>query len=229
MPDHPMIQGRAAALRIANLDTDQIMPKQFLRGIDKAGLSRGLLHDLRFDEQGWPRRQFVLNRPQFVLTNVLIAGPNFGCGSSREHAVWGLQQFGIDAVIAPSFGEIFYSNAMNNRLMLVPLADHEVEALMREAEAADNPIPIVIDVQDLTVRSKGLTARFTLAERYRRMFLNGQDVIGASLAYRNRILAFAEAHWARQPWLKDVAQRSCERLAATHDAPHRRACTTNLR
>ncbi|MFL6832581.1 MAG: 3-isopropylmalate dehydratase small subunit, partial [Xanthobacteraceae bacterium] len=111
MPEKHLIEGIAAPLDIANLDTDQIMPKQFLRGIDKAGLDKGLLWDLRFDGEGRERAEFVLNRPEFVDTRVLVCGPNFGCGSSREHAVWGLQQYGIQAVIAPSFGEIFYSNA----------------------------------------------------------------------------------------------------------------------
>src|SRR5437868_15250282 len=100
MTEHAIIEGRAAALRIANLDTDQIMPKQFLRGIDKAGLAQGLLYDLRFDAQGRSREGFVLNRPAFTGVDILLAGPNYGCGSSREHAVWGMQQFGFQAVIA---------------------------------------------------------------------------------------------------------------------------------
>ena len=108
-------------MAINNLDTDQIMPKQFLRGIDKAGLDQGLLYDLRFDAAGGPRRDFVLNRPEYTHSRILIGGENFGCGSSREHAVWGLLQYGIQAIVAPSFGEIFYSNAMNNRLLLVPV------------------------------------------------------------------------------------------------------------
>lgn len=213
MTEHAIILGSAAALRIANLDTDQIMPKQFLRGIDKNGLAQGLLYDLRFDEGGNPRQEFILNRPAYAGTNVLIAGPNFGCGSSREHAVWGMQQFGIKAVIASSYGEIFYSNAMNNRLMLVTLPEQEVQALMLEAETAREPLSIVIDVEHLAVRSANLTTGFQLAERHRQMFLDGLDIIGASLAYRERISAFAEAFWASQPWLKDVAQKTCERLA----------------
>ena len=121
MTDSQLITGKAAPLDIANLDTDQIMPKQFLRRIDKKGLDKGVLWDLRFDGEGQMRPEFVLNQPEYADTKVLIAGPNFGCGSSREHAVWGLQQFGIQAVIASSFGEIFYSNAMNNGLLAVML------------------------------------------------------------------------------------------------------------
>ena len=106
------IEGIAAVIDIDNLDTDQIMPKQFLRGIDKSGLDKGLLWDLRFDGSGSPRPDFVLNHPAWAQTRILIGGANFGCGSSREYAVWGLQQFGIEAVIAPGFGEIFQSNAV---------------------------------------------------------------------------------------------------------------------
>ncbi len=104
MSENRLIAGVAAPLNVANLDTDQIMPKQFLRGIDKAGLDKGLLWNLRFDAEGRLRPGFVLNKPEFATTRVLIGASNFGCGSSREHAVWGLQQYGIRAVIAPSFG-----------------------------------------------------------------------------------------------------------------------------
>ena len=123
--NHSLIRGRAARLDIANLDTDQIMPKQFLRGIDKAGLDKGVLYDLRFDGQGRLRPDFVLNRPGFAGVDLLLAGANFGCGSSREHAVWGMQQFGFKAVVASSFGEIFYSNAMNNRLLLAMVSPED--------------------------------------------------------------------------------------------------------
>jgi len=109
MPDRAhTITAQAAPLPIANLDTDQIMPKQFLRGIDKRGLDRGLLYDLRFDARGRPCADCVLNDPAYADAGILVGGPNFGCGSSREHAVWGLLQYGIRAIIAPSYGEIFY-------------------------------------------------------------------------------------------------------------------------
>ena len=208
------IEGIAAPIAIANLDTDQIMPKQFLRGIDKRGLDKGLLWDLRFDGAGKPRPDFVLNRPAFRGTKILIAGPNFGCGSSREHAVWGLQQSGIEAVIAPSFGEIFYSNAMNNRLLAVMLAPDEVDSLMRQASGRAEPLRVAIDVESKTVSSSGHTIPFAMSERHRRMFIEGLDMIGASLAHRARIAAFAERHWADQPWVKDVAARTKLRLDA---------------
>ena len=207
------ITGRAAALAIANLDTDQIIPKQFLRGIDKAGLAPGLFYDLRFDGVGQVRPDFVLNQSAFAGVDVLIAGPNFGCGSSREHAVWGMQQFGFKAVIASSYGEIFYSNAMNNSLMLVMLPEEQVQALMAQAHSAAAPLAVEIDVQKLQVRCGDLVLPFTLSERHRRMFLDGLDVIGASLTYRAQIGAFAEQHWAAQPWVRDVARITRERLS----------------
>lgn len=211
MSDAAIVEGRMAPLRIDNLDTDQIMPKQFLWGIDKSGLAQGVLHDLRFDPQGQPRPDFVLNRPEYANTRILVAGSNFGCGSSREHAVWGLQQFGIRAVIAPSFAEIFYSNAMNNRLLLVALPEDQVAALMK---AADDPAAssVRIDVGTMVVTCGDLTAPFSLSSRHRRMFLEGLDVIGLSLTYRDRIEAFSRTHWENQPWVQDVASRTAARL-----------------
>lgn len=213
------LRGRAALLDIANLDTDQIMPKQFLRGIDKSGLGPGLLYDLRFDGAGQPREDFVLNQPAFAGTDVLLAGSNYGCGSSREHAVWGMQQYGFKAVVASSFGEIFYSNAMNNRLLLAMVGEDDAQAFMREARAHQGPMAIEIDVEQRQVRTAGHSAPFTISERHRRMFIDGLDVIGASLTYQDQITAFAQRHWAAQPWVKDVARRTRDRLSAASAQP----------
>lgn len=214
---NPLIEGIAAPLPFSNLDTDQIMPKQFLRIIDKAGLDRGLLYDLRFDEHGAPRPGFVLNQEAYAGASVLVAGPNFGCGSSREHAVWGLQQFGIRAVIAPSFGEIFYFNAVNNGLLLVSLPPAEVDALLARVSntgvAGGNRV--AVDVMAGQVRAAdGWTAGFTLPERHRGMFAQGQDMVGASLAQLPEVERFEAAHWARHPWMKDVARTVRDRLDA---------------
>lgn len=213
------LRGRAALLDIANLDTDQIMPKQFLRGIDKSGLAPGLLYDLRFDGAGKPREDFVLNQPAFAGTDVLLAGSNYGCGSSREHAVWGMQQYGFKAVVASSFGEIFYSNAMNNRLLLAMVSEDDAQAFMREARAHQGTMAIEIDVEQRQVRTAGHSAPFTISERHRRMFIDGLDVIGASLTYGDEITAFAQRHWAAQPWVKDVARRTRDRLSAASAQP----------
>jgi len=205
------ITGVAAPLPIANLDTDQIMPKQFLRGIDKAGLDRGLLFDLRFDGNGVARGDFVLNRPEYAQCRILVAGENFGCGSSREHAVWGLMQFGIRAIVAPSFGEIFYSNAVNNGLLLAAMPQADVDRFMADVQVpAGNQISI--DITNLQVRSRNHAAHFQLSTRHHRMFLEGLDLVGASLARLPAIAAFQCGHWQRQPWLKSVAAITCERL-----------------
>jgi 3-isopropylmalate/(R)-2-methylmalate dehydratase small subunit len=202
--DNRKIAGVAAALPLANLDTDQIMPKQFLRGIDKSGLDRGVLYDLRFDGEGAPRSDFVLNRAEYAACRILVAGENFGCGSSREHAVWGLLQFGIRAVIAPSFGEIFYSNAMNNALLLVAVPQADVDRFTRDIKVPESN-SMSIDIERLEVRSATHTARFDLSARHRKMFLDGHDLIGASLAHAAAIAAFERKHWERQPWLQSVA------------------------
>ncbi len=206
------LQGTAAPIRIDNLDTDQIMPKQFLLGIDKAGLAQGLLYDLRHDSTGQTRPGFVLNRPAFAHTSVLLGGANFGCGSSREHAVWGMLQFGIKAIIAPSFGEIFHSNAMGNQLLLVTLPTAQVDALMQAAEQP-NAAALTLDIEAQQVRCAGLPPMpFDISQRHKEMFLKGVDVVGMSLTHLDDIQAFARHHWAQQPWLKDVAARMKARL-----------------
>ena len=206
MSEKRFITGRAAALSIDNLDTDQIMLKQFLRGIDKSGLAQGVLYNLRNDKDGNPRPDFVLNRTDALGTKVLIGGSNFGCGSSREHAVWGLLQFGIQAIIAPSFGEIFYSNALGNRLLLIQLSEEEVKRMASIAVETQAP-EVSIDVAARRVSYGNVTADFPLSDRHQSMFLQGVDVIGMTLNHQKDIAEFAAKHWASQPWLKDVARR----------------------
>ncbi|PQV53048.1 3-isopropylmalate dehydratase small subunit [Paraburkholderia sp. BL21I4N1] len=194
------IHGTAAPLPIDNLDTDQIMPKQFLRIIDKAGLSEGLLYDLRFDAQGALRDDCVLNQPAYRGARILLGGANFGCGSSREHAVWGLQQGGFDAIIAPSFAEIFYSNAMNNRLLLVQLEREQVDVLLRDV-AAQPAAQLRIDVEQQTVTSAdGLVFAFPLGARHKQMVIEGMDTIDLTLASLPDIETFERDHFARHPW-----------------------------
>lgn len=207
-----LIEGVAAPLPLANLDTDQIMPKQFLRGIDKAGLDKGVLYDLRFDLDGNARPDFVLNRAEYANAPILVSGANFGCGSSREHAVWGLLQFGVRAVIAPSFAEIFYSNAMNNGLMLVALPEQDVQALLDELAAAKAAIQVRVDVESMTVTSPKISSEFKLGDRHRDMFLKGVDMLGASLYYKDQIEEFARHWYAQHPWLKDVASSARSRI-----------------
>ncbi|HEY1999853.1 3-isopropylmalate dehydratase small subunit [Paraburkholderia sp.] len=200
MSEQHVIAGIAAPLPINNLDTDQIMPKQFLLGIDKSGLAQGVLYDLRFDPEGRPRDGFVLNRPEYRGARILLGGSNFGCGSSREHAVWGLQQTGIDAVIAPSYGEIFYFNALNNRLLLVTLPPEEVEALVAEIETASDKQITIDVVGEVIVSPAGRRHAFSIPPRQKQMLLEGLDMVGMTLRQADAIDAFEARHWQTQPW-----------------------------
>ncbi|MCP4284797.1 MAG: 3-isopropylmalate dehydratase small subunit, partial [Gammaproteobacteria bacterium] len=162
--------------------------------------------------EGQIRSEFVLNRPEYRDTSILVAGPNFGCGSSREHAVWGLQQYGIQAVIASSFGEIFYSNAMNNGLLAVMLPLDQAVKIREEISEGQEPQHLEIDLESMQVRTFSSAFPFTLSERHRNMFLEGVDMVGASLEYKDKILEFAKDHWSQQPWVRDVAIRTKQRL-----------------
>ena len=196
------IQGSALPLPIDNLDTDQIMPKQFLRVIDKAGLADGLLYDLRFDDQGAPRADCVLNQRAYANACILIGGANFGCGSSREHAVWGLQQYGFQAVIAPSFAEIFYSNAMNNRLLLVQLEREAIDALTRSAIESPGA-SLSIDLEQQTVNSaSGERYAYPIGARHKRMVIDGMDTVDLTLDSLAAIEAFERSHFVRHPWAR---------------------------
>ncbi|MFP3550414.1 3-isopropylmalate dehydratase small subunit [Paraburkholderia sp. SIMBA_049] len=195
-----IIEGTAAPLPIDNLDTDQIMPKQFLRIVDKAGLADGLLYDLRFDAQGVPRADCVLNQQAYDGARILIGGANFGCGSSREHAVWGLQQYGFQAVIAPSFAEIFYSNAMNNRLLLVQLERDAIDALVQAStQTPESKLRIDLERQTVTA-AHGQNYTYPLGARHKRMVIEGMDTIDLTLASLPDIEAFERAHFARRAW-----------------------------
>jgi 3-isopropylmalate/(R)-2-methylmalate dehydratase small subunit len=196
------IEGIAAPLLIDNLDTDQIMPKQFLRIITKEGLDQGVLYDLRCNPDGTPKPDFVLNRADYDGASILIGGANFGCGSSREHAVWGLQQLGIEVVIASSFGEIFFGNALNNRLLLIVLDQQQVDALAAEV-AAPPANRLVVDLDSMTVRSAGgLEFPFTLGRRHKQMITEGLDMVGATIRQLADIEAFERRHVARAPWTR---------------------------
>ncbi|SAL78138.1 3-isopropylmalate dehydratase, small subunit [Caballeronia terrestris] len=202
MSKHETVAGIAAPLPLNNLDTDQIMPKQFLFGIDKSGLARGVLYDLRTDASGAPKEEFVLNKAEYRDARILVTGANFGCGSSREHAVWGLQQAGFEAVIAPSFGEIFYFNALNNRLLLVML-DPSTMAKLMELVSDPAKSQLTIDVQrQRVITADGAEYPFELPARQKHMFIEGLDMIGMTLSDAKAIDAFEARHYADHPWMK---------------------------
>lgn len=194
------VSGSAAPLMAGNTDTDVIMPKQFLKGIDRAGLDRGALHDLRFDAAGRPRSDFVLNRPAWRDARFLVVGPNFGCGSSREHAVWGLMQLGIRAVLGTSFAGIFADNAANNGLLLVTLpADQVVALAARAADPAENRM--TVDLEERSVTAGPLRLPFTVDRLRRDALMRGLDAIGATLDHVEAIRGFQRDHLAVNPWL----------------------------
>ncbi len=181
------IRSVAVPLPLANVDTDQILPKQFLTTLERNGLAAGLFYDLRFDDRGEPRADFVMNHPAYAGAEVLIAGANFGCGSSREHAAWALADFGLKCVIAPSFGEIFRSNCTNNAILPAALRGEEVVTLLAQVGAG----ALSIDIAAQTIEApSGETFRFALSSNEKRKLLNGFDDIALTLRYVAEIEAF---------------------------------------
>jgi 3-isopropylmalate/(R)-2-methylmalate dehydratase small subunit len=190
-----------APMPIANVDTDQIVPKQFLKGVERTGLGRGLMYDFRFDEQGKPKPDFVLNQPAYKGAGVLIVGENFGCGSSREHAPWALLDFGISCVIAPSFADIFYGNCFNNGLLPITLAKDEVAQLTDEARGANHVFSIDLTTQTVSSPS-GKVFKFEIDPGRKTKLLEGLDDIGLSLKRRDAIDAFEARRKLAQPWMR---------------------------
>jgi 3-isopropylmalate/(R)-2-methylmalate dehydratase small subunit len=201
----------AAPLPIDNCDTDQIMPKQFLRGIDKAGLDKGVFYNLRFNPDGTRKADCVFNRPGFEKASILVAGPNFGCGSSREHAVWGLMQFGVRAVIAAGFGEIFYSNCFNNGLLAAKVTP-EAGAEIFDYLGGDGPKELTLNVADGTISAPGQQWGFSIAERHRRMLLEGLDMLESTLQELPEIERFRHEHERRFPWMAGLAGKRAREL-----------------
>jgi len=195
------LHAQAAPLDMANLDTDQIIPKQFLKTVDREGLSQGLFYDLRFDAEGRPRPDFVLNDPRYAGAGVLITGDNFGCGSSREHAPWALLDNGIRCVIAPSFADIFYNNCFQNGLLPVALPEAAVRALMDEAKGGNHVFGVDLPSQTVTSPS-GQQFRFEIDPARKAKMLAGLDAIGETLEHRQAIDVYEMRHAMAQPWLE---------------------------
>ena len=199
--------GFAVPLDRVNVDTDQIIPKQFLKSIKRTGFGDFLFDAWRFNDAGdlgmTPNerdinRAFVLNEPKYQGATILIAGENFGCGSSREHAVWALQEYGFAVVIAPSFADIFYGNCFKNGLLPVVLKGKEIELLIEYAKSITD---ISIDLAAQTVDAAGMRFQFDIAPGLKQKMLDGMDDITATLAERSLIEAFETIHRERQPWL----------------------------
>lgn len=195
--------GLAVPLDRVNVDTDQIIPKQFLKRIERTGFGQFLFYDWRYLPDGSPNPEFVLNRPQYQGATILIAGRNFGSGSSREHAPWALTDYGFRAVIAPSFADIFYNNCFQNGLLPVVLPEEAVNELMRRAAAPG--YQLTVDLERCVVEDgEGFYAEFAVDEFRRHRMLHGLDEIGLTLQYEDEIAAYE----ARRPaWLPRTVAR----------------------
>lgn len=195
------VSGQAAPLLAANVDTDVIMPKQFLKGIDRQGLDRGLFFDLRFLADGTPNPEFVLNQPAWQGASFLVVGANFGCGSSREHAVWGLQQMGIRALIGSRFAGIFYDNCQRNGVLLITLDEAQVQRIGRLVSQPETA-QISVDLEAQQIRlADGEVIDFQIDGLRKNALLLGLDAIGSTLQRREQIEAFEREHLAANPWL----------------------------
>jgi 3-isopropylmalate/(R)-2-methylmalate dehydratase small subunit len=187
--------GRVAALPRANVDTDQIIPKQFLKRIERTGFGPALFFDWRYLPDGSPDPAFELNAPKAQGATLLLAGENFGCGSSREHAPWALAQYGFRAILAPSFADIFHGNCCQNGLVPVTLPRAAVEELFRRCAAAGQGYELTVDLLTTTVRdARGFESAFDIPAYRRDMLLHGLDEIGRTLQHEDAIAAFERAH-----------------------------------
>jgi 3-isopropylmalate/(R)-2-methylmalate dehydratase small subunit len=195
------VTGIAAPLPLINVDTDMIIPKQFLKTIKRSGLGKHLFEEMRYDDHGEENPDFVLNRPPYRDAEILIAGENFGCGSSREHAPWAIKDFGIRCIIAPSYADIFYNNCFKNGILPVTLPQEAVDALMRDAEKGANA-RIVVDLEAQTVTSpEGTVYAFEIDSFKKHCLLEGLDDIGLTLAKSAAIDSFEARAAAERPWL----------------------------
>jgi 3-isopropylmalate dehydratase/3-isopropylmalate/(R)-2-methylmalate dehydratase small subunit len=195
------LDAKIAPLPMANVDTDQIIPKQFLKTIDREGMAKGLFYDFRFDEQGREKPDFILNRPEYKGSGVLVAGDNFGCGSSREHAAWALLDFGVRCVISTSFADIFYNNCFQNGLLPVVLSADEVQALMEEAKGGNHLVTVDLE-QQTVVSPSGQTFRFEIDPQRKEKMLKGLDAIGETLQAATSIDVYEMKRALAQPWLE---------------------------
>jgi 3-isopropylmalate/(R)-2-methylmalate dehydratase small subunit len=195
------LKGIAAPMNMINIDTDQIIPKLHLRTIKRTGLGKVLFEELRFKPDGSENPDFILNQQPYRKAKVIVAGDNFGCGSSREHAPWALLDFGIRCVISTSFADIFYNNCFKNGILPVTVSKKDLEALMADASDRENPeLTVDLEKQEIT-RPNGPKIKFKIDEFRRECLLNGLDDIGLTLQKADKIDAFEARQRREQPWL----------------------------
>ena len=201
MQKFDQLTGSAAPMPMANIDTDQIIPKQFLKTVEREGLAKGLFYDFRYDFDGVLKPDFVLNQAAYKGVKMIVAGDNFGCGSSREHAPWALMDFGVRCVISSSFADIFYNNCFSNGLLPVVLKPDEVHALMAEAKGGNHVFSVDLESQTVTAPS-GQTYGFEIAADRKEKMLKGLDAIGETLEHASSIDRFEEKRRMTRTWAK---------------------------
>jgi 3-isopropylmalate/(R)-2-methylmalate dehydratase small subunit len=195
------LTGVAAPLPMVNIDTDMIIPAKFLKSIKRDGFGPSLFYPLRYDEKGNERPDFILNQPAYRKAKILIAGRNFGCGSSREHAPWALDNFGIRCVIAPDFADIFFNNASKNGMLLIKLPQAVCDELTKDAEnGANATFTIDLEKQEI-VRPDGQIVKFEIDAHKKYCLLNGLDDIGLTLKKNDKIAAYEAKQKTVQPWV----------------------------
>jgi 3-isopropylmalate/(R)-2-methylmalate dehydratase small subunit len=199
MESFKTIIGIPAPLPMINVDTDMIIPKQFLKTIKRSGLGKNLFHELRYDIQGNIKNDFVLNWDPYKTSTILIAGANFGCGSSREHAPWSLLDFGSKSIIAPSFADIFYNNCFKNGILPIKLDQQKVDILMNEAENK-NDVSVDLENQKITYQNDK-TIEFEIDAFRKKCLLEGLDDIGLTLQKNKKIDVHEEKIHSIQPWI----------------------------
>jgi 3-isopropylmalate/(R)-2-methylmalate dehydratase small subunit len=200
MEKFTMVEGVAAPLRAINVDTDAIIPKQFLKTIKRTGLGVGLFSEKRYRDDGSENPDFVLNKPAYRNAKILVAGDNFGCGSSREHAPWALKDFGITCVISTSFGDIFYNNCFKNGVLPIKVTPEQLEALFDDAERGANA-RLTVDLEKQEIRGPdGGVITFDIDPHRKHCMLNGLDDIGLTLVMADAIATFEEKAKAARPW-----------------------------
>ena len=193
--------GIAAPMPLVNIDTDMIIPKIFLKTIKRSGLGVNLFDEMRYDRQGNEIADFVLNKPQYRETQILVAGDNFGCGSSREHAPWALADFGIKVVISTSFADIFFNNCFKNGMLPIVLPQEQVDLLMKDAEKGANArMSVDLEAQEITT-SDGETIKFEVDAFKKHCLLEGLDDIGLTLEKEAAISSFEAQNATSRPWV----------------------------
>lgn len=183
--------GLVVPLNRTNVDTDQIVPKQFLKSVKRTGFGKHLFHNWRYNEDGSPNESFILNDPKYKDATILIAGENFGSGSSREHAPWALLDYGFKAIISPKFADIFYNNSLKNGLVLVEIDETQVDKWMKEAEEGE--LRLTVDLETMTVSDdKGVSVSFEIPEYNRQNIMNGWDEIDLTLQLEDKIREYEQ-------------------------------------